>query len=550
MARWTDFLQRLRGDARDAERQRWLAILGLNRRLATADSRAAVLTVLVDEAVRLFGAERGFLISRKPEHSAAEPSKAAGQPTGNVPAGICIDVARSLDREPVAHPERKLSLTIVQRVLEQGEGLYSEDAQTDSMTASQSVADLRLRSVLCMPLRVGEQVLGLLYLDHRFQAGAFGEQDLPWLMAFADQAAIVLHLHGLVAANQQQAEQLAEQNASLRATVAAQARVLSDTEPVPGRDQLRNAMAAMVGDSPALLRVLHVLDRVADTDLPVLLTGESGTGKEVAARALHQASARVRGAFVGVNAAAIQGELLASELFGHTKGAFTGADRERPGLLRQASGGTLFLDEVTEMDLELQAKLLRALEERKVRPVGSDREFGFDVRILAASNRDPQEAIRAGRLREDLYFRLAVVTVHLPPLRERADDFVLLTERFVQQFARESDLPAPELPPEFVAALRARSWPGNVRQLRNELQRVWALADGGPFQAQWLSPPGATEGAQASGVPTSLAELELWAIDRALEQAAGNKAEAARLLGIGRRTLYDKLASRDARRQK
>lgn len=525
MARWTDFLAKLRGDSRDGERQRWLAILGLNRQLATANSRAAVLTVLVDEAVRLFGAERGFLIAR----------------TEQAP-GFRVEVARSLDREPVANPERKLSVTIAQRVLEQGEGLYSEDAQTDSLTASQSVADLRLRSVLCMPLRVGDQVLGLLYLDHRFQSGAFGEDDLPWLMAFADQGAIVLHLHGLLAENRKQAEQLTEQNAGLRATVEAQARVLSDAEPVPGRAELRNAMPAMIGSSVALLRTMHVLDRVADTDLPVLLTGESGTGKEVAARTLHMSSARRRGQFVGINVAAIQGELLASELFGHVKGAFTGADRERPGLLRKAAGGTLFLDEVTEMDLELQAKLLRALEERKVRPVGSDREFSIDVRVIAASNREPRKAIADGRLREDLYFRLAVVTVHLPPLRERSDDLVELARHFVAQFAAEQSVPTPELSEDFLAALRARSWPGNVRQLRNELQRVWALSDGAALQPQWLSPPDELPATQAA--PTDLAQLEQWAIDRALEQAGGNKAEAARLLGIGRRTLYDKLANR------
>lgn len=525
MARWTDFLARLRGDAHDGERQRWLAILGLNRQLATADSLSAVLTVLVDEAVRLFGAERGFLLTR----ADAEP-------------GFRVEVARSLDREPVANPERKISATIAQRVLDQGEGLYSEDAQTDVLTASQSVADLRLRSVLCMPLRVGERVLGLLYLDHRFQAGAFGEQDLPWLMAFADQGAIVLHLHGLLQANRAQGEQLTEQNVGLRATVEAQARALSDAAPVPGRDQLRHAMPSMVGNSQALLRTMHVLDRIADTDLAVLLTGESGTGKEVAARALHQASARGRGQFVGINAAAIQGELLASELFGHTKGAFTGADRERPGLLRQAAGGTLFLDEVTEMDLDLQAKLLRALEEQKVRPVGSDREFSIDVRVIAATNRDPREAIQTGRLREDLYFRLAVVTVHLPPLRERGDDLVDLAKHFVRQFATEQNVSPPELSTEFLTALRARQWPGNVRQLRNELQRVWALADGGGLRAQWLSPE--VEEPAVQSAPTDLAQLEQWAIDRALERAGGNKAEAARLLGIGRRTLYDKLASR------
>ncbi|MCB9876073.1 MAG: sigma-54-dependent Fis family transcriptional regulator [Planctomycetes bacterium] len=526
--RWSDFLQRMRGDGRDAERQRWLAILQLNRHLAEAQGRAAVLTILVDDAVRLFGAERGFLIRVVDG------------------GGFRVEVARSFDREPIAQPQRKVSSTILQRVLEQGEGIFSEDAQSDSLTASQSVADLRLRSVLCMPLRAGGQVLGLLYLDHRFQAGAFGERDLPWLMAFADQGAIVLHLHGLLDENREQARRLAEQNRSLQETVAAQARALAEPA-VPGRDALRHPFPGLVGDSPALLRALHVLDRVAETELPVLLTGESGTGKELAARALHRGSRRT-GQFVAVNVAAIAGELLASELFGHTRGAFTGADRERPGLLRQAAGGTLFLDEVTEMDLELQAKLLRALEQRAVRPVGSDREFAIDARIVAATNRDPRRAIAEGRLREDLYFRLAVVTVHLPPLRERGDDVLAIAASVLAQLAEQRGVAPVALDAAMAQALCANPWPGNVRQLRNELQRVWALADGGPLRPELLTPPSSSvPGAPvdaAGAPPLCLADLERWAIERALERAGGNKAEAARLLGIGRRTLYDKLSSR------
>ena len=520
MPRWSDFLQRLRGDGRDAERERWLAILGLNRHLALADDRRAVLTVLVDEAVRLFGAERGFLITRAAE------------------GGFAVDVARSLDREPVAAAARKVSSTIVERVLERGEGVFSEDAQHDALTASQSVADLQLRSVLCMPLRVGDRVLGVLYLDHRFQSGAFSEGDLPWLMAFADQGAIVLHLHDLLDENRAQAAQLAEQNEGLRATVEAQARALADDAPLPGREEMANPMAGVVGDSAALRRALHVLDRVAETDLSVLLTGESGTGKEVAARALHEAGPRRSGPFVGINVAAIAGDLLASELFGHTKGAFTGADE-------QARGGTLFLDEVTEMDLDLQAQLLRALEQRAVRPVGSDAEQPFNVRIVAACNRDPLEAVAERRLREDLYYRLAVVSVHLPPLRERGDDLLLLARSFLSEWADERGVAAPVLPAEFVQALRARWWPGNVRELRNELQKVWALGRGAELRPEWLTPE--AEGAAAGEVPRDLASLEQWAIERALERAGGNKAEAARALGIGRRTLYDKLSSRRRR---
>ncbi|MCC7399660.1 MAG: sigma-54-dependent Fis family transcriptional regulator [Planctomycetes bacterium] len=528
MARWAHFLQRLRGDVTEVERQRMTAILGLNRSLVAAADRGAVLTVLVDEAVRLFGAERGFLVRRL----ADEP-------------GFAVEVARSLDREAVGNPERKLSRTVLHRAL-QGEGLFSADAQADDLSAAQSVADLRLRSVLCTPLRVGDDVLGVLYLDHRFQAGAFGERDLPWLMAFADQGALAVHLHGLLQQNRQQAAQLAEQNRSLQATVAAQAEALAAPAPTLTRAAFAHTFPGLIGDSPALLRVLHVLDRVVDTDLPVLLTGESGTGKEVAARALHAGGSRRRGSFVGVNVAAISEGLLESELFGHTKGAFTGADRDRVGLLRQAAGGTLFLDEITEMGPDLQARLLRALEQRRVRPVGGDREFAIDVRIVAATNRDPRQAMREGRLREDLYFRLAVVAVVLPPLRERLDDVVPLAEHFLDQLAREQGLPPVRVEGDLAAALRARTWPGNVRQLRNEMQRLWALAAGGPLQAGLLSPEPAGPVGAPGPVALDLAAVERWAIDRALQVARGNKAEAARLLGIGRRTLYDRLAERPA----
>jgi DNA-binding NtrC family response regulator len=525
MPRWTDFLQRLRGESRAEDRDRTLAILALNRQLANAAGRQQVLTVLVDEAVRLFGAERGFLVV-----------------AADAPPGFAVEVARSLDREPVANAARKVSTTIVRRALERGEGAFSEDAQTDDLGAAQSVADLRLRSVLSMPLRVGDRVLGCLYLDHRFRSRAFAERDLPWLMAFADQGAIVLHLHELLARNRAQAEALAAHNRSLQAAVAAQAEVLAAPAPVT-RATLRHQFPGLLGESPALLRALHVLDRVAATDLPVLLTGESGTGKELAARALHTAGPRRRGEFVAVNTAAIAPGLLESELFGHSRGAFTGAERDRVGLLRQAAGGTLFLDEVTEMDLDLQAKLLRALATGRVRPVGGDREFGIDVRVVAATNRDPGQAIADGRLREDLYFRLAVVTVHLPALRERAVDIVPLAQHFVAAIAREHGRAAPAIGPDLAAALRARPWPGNVRQLQNEMQRLWALAAGGPLTPDQLSPAAAAPAVGPGPDSLDLGRLERWAIAQALAAANGNKAEAARLLGIGRRTLYSKLGA-------
>ncbi|MBX3463868.1 MAG: sigma 54-interacting transcriptional regulator [Planctomycetes bacterium] len=528
MPRWTDFLHRLRGESRAEDRDRMRAVLALNRQLAAAAGRQQVLTVLVDEAVRLFGAERGFLVT----------------PAGAAP-GFQVEVARNLDREAVPNAARKVSRTILARALEQGEGLFSDDAQADELGAAASVADLRLRSVLSMPLRVGDRILGCLYLDHRFHAGVFSERDLPWLMAFADQGAIVLHLHELLAQNRAQAEALAAHNRSLQAAVAAQAEALAAPAPL-ARETLKHAFPGLLGEAPAFLRALQVLDRVAATDLPVLLTGESGTGKELAARALHAAGPRRRGEFVALNTAAIAEGLLESELFGHSRGAFTGAERDRPGLLRQAAGGTLFLDEVTEMDFDLQAKLLRALEAGVVRPVGGDREFGIDVRLVAATNREPRQAIADGRLREDLYFRLAVVTVHLPSLRERPEDVVPLAQHFLAAVAREQGAAPPAIAADLGAALRARPWPGNVRQLRNEMQRLWALAAGGPLSPALLSPADPEPAVGPRPDLLDLAQLERWAIERALAAAKGNKAEAARLLGIGRRTLYSKLGQRPA----
>lgn len=525
MSRWADFVQRLRGDSRDPDVGRALAILGLNRSLAAAENQKQVLTTLVDEAVRLFGAERGFLVLGAPGDGR-----------------YAVAVARSLDREPIANPERKISTTMLDRALA-GDGAFSEDAQVDPLGASQSIADLRLRSVLCVPLRAGEHVLGGLYLDHRFQAGAFAERDLPWLQAFADQGAIVLHLHRLLAENRAQQERLAAQNRELVQTVAVQAEAIAADEEQLSRADLAHPFPSLVGEAPSFVRALQVLDRVADTDLPVLFTGESGTGKSVAARALHLAGARKRGEFVAVNVAAIPESLLESELFGHVRGAFTGAEKDRLGLLRQASGGTLFLDEITEMSLELQARLLRALEERAVRPVGGDREHAVDVRVVAATNRDPMRAVAEGKLREDLYFRLAVVAVRLPALRERRSDLPRLVAHFLQRTAAPG-APPRVAPPELLAALRVRTWPGNLRQLENELQRLAALSGAAALRAELLTPEESSPAVAADLPSLDLAAVERWAIGRAMVAADGNKAEAARLLGISRGTLYGKLADR------
>jgi transcriptional regulator with GAF, ATPase, and Fis domain len=527
MARFSEFLARLRGGGgNEQDSKRLTAILSLNRELAKASDRKQVLVRLVDEAVRLFAAERGFVCV----------------PTDG-PPGFQVEVARNLDGENVPNPERKVSSTVVKRAFA-GQGVFSEDAQEGELQASQSVADLRLRSVLAMPLSAGGSAIGCLYLDHRFHTKAFDERDLPWLQAFADQAAIALHLHGLLAENLAQKDQLVEQNRALAATVQAQQEELSARGPVRARAELRHSFAALLGESPAMLATLALLDNCVDAEFSVLLWGESGTGKEIAARALHDEGPRRSGPFVAVNLAAMSPQLLESELFGHEKGAFTGADRARLGLFRQAQGGTLFLDEVADADLELQARLLRALEDRHVRPVGSDRTAPFDVRVIAATNRDPRAAVQEGRLREDLYYRLAVVSVRMPPLRERAGDAQRLAELFLAELAPAGS-PSAILPPALARELQRRAFPGNVRELKNLVQRLVAEASGGPLATSLpKEQPIASVGSSA---PSSfeLATIEQWAIARALDAAGGNKAEAARLLGIARRTLYSRLAERD-----
>ena len=286
--------------------------------------------------------------------------------------------------------------------------------------------------------------------------------------------------------------------------------------------------------------LLAVVDRVAGRDVSVLITGESGTGKELIARRIHAKSRRAAGPFVAVNCAALPESLAESELFGHEKGAFTGADRSRVGRFEEAVGGTLLLDEVGELTLALQAKLLRALEERVIRRVGGAADRTVDVRLVAATNRDLQEAVAGGGFRQDLFFRLAVVPLVLPPLRERPADIPLLARHLLTRLAARHGLSAAELTPEALAALQRHPWPGNVRELRNALERALVVKGGGALAAGDLL---LVDGVRDSAGTPSL-DREAWereAVLEALRQAGGNREEAAHLLGVSVRTLYYRL---------
>jgi two-component system response regulator AtoC len=304
----------------------------------------------------------------------------------------------------------------------------------------------------------------------------------------------------------------------------------------------------LLGTSPAMRAVYDLLERAAESDASVLITGESGTGKELVARALHERSRRSAGPFVAVNCSAIPETLLESQLFGHTKGAFTDARESRAGLFVQAHGGTLLLDEISEMPLALQPKLLRALQERTVRPVGSDVEVRFDVRIVAASNRDIEAAVEERRFREDLFFRIDVIRVAMPPLRARGGDALLLAQRFIEHFAQKDGKHVAGLSAAAAEKLLAYSWPGNVRELQNCVERAVALTRSEQIELSdlpekvraYTSSHVVVAGDDPSELP-SMEEVERRYVLRVLQAVGGNKVLAAKVLGFDRKTLYRKL---------
>jgi DNA-binding NtrC family response regulator len=312
---------------------------------------------------------------------------------------------------------------------------------------------------------------------------------------------------------------------------------------------LRRALSTMSGGTAPIFQslvmqtVVRTVERVAPSDISILITGESGTGKEVIADLLHALSPRSKGKIIKINCAALPRELIESELFGSVKGAFTGAHTDREGLFRQAEGGTLFLDEISEMPVDTQSKLLRVLQDQEVRPVGGKVSYKTNCRIVAATNRRTEEAIKDGKLREDLFYRISAISVHLPPLRERREDIMPLANAFLKRFVAQANRPIRGFTPEAVDRITGFEWPGNVRQLQNEVQRAVLLCEGGDIDSTDLSitsVPTDTEGVHDTNF-TLLEGVERNAIVQMLRETGGNKLETAKRLGIGRQTLYNKI---------
>ena len=408
-----------------------------------------------------------------------------------------------------------VSKTIIQRALDKRETLLFRDAAAEGLSEkSGSVMSLRIHSALASPLIAYGKPLGALQLSRSPDQRPFNDKDLKLF-------SVVTELIGMALINCQRREELETENQAMG-------------EIIKGR-------FSMLGNSPAIRKVFDTIEQTAGSTLTVLVQGESGTGKELVARAIHSRSPRKTGPFVAMNCAAVPESLAESEIFGHEKGAFTGADDRRIGCFERAHMGSLFLDEVGELSLPIQAKLLRVLEQGELVRVGGEKSVRVDVRLIAATNSDLEEQVRQGRFRQDLYFRLQVVTLPLPALRERKDDIPLLAEHFLSEYHESARHIPHRLSQDALERLTQYPWPGNVRQLKNAVIRAAVLSPNEELTARDFSFLVDVEGTSDPALPAPLADVEKNHIYQVLEYCNWKRERAAEILGIDRKTLFNKI---------
>jgi transcriptional regulator with GAF, ATPase, and Fis domain len=447
-------------------RQMIARLMQINRTIAAERDLPSLIRLILDSAIDVTGAERGFLLM----------PDASGSPT--------VVVARDFDTLSVPLEHMEFSSSIARKVLGGGESIFTISATSDARFATaRSVHELGLQSIICLPIRSPASVAGALYLEHRSaRALRLPPEERDLLHAFADQAAIALENARLLHENRQRLDEIEKLSQERERLLEKKTRALSEARRFlrSARDlfSAERTFRGIVGASAGMQRLFEAIRRLDESDVPVVISGESGTGKELVARAIHEGSARRGKSFVAINCGALPPPLLESELFGHVKGAFTGASTGRPGILSTASGGTLLLDEIAAMPLKMQVDLLRVLQESKVRPVGSNQEEKVDVRVLAASQAPLETLVETGRFREDLYYRLRVVAVHLPPLRERTEDIPLLADHFLSGLSVKLKSPKKVLSRKAMKFLMEYPWPGNVRELENAILGAWIMEEG------------------------------------------------------------------------
>ena len=498
------------GHAREMEAFR--RVVAFSKKLGEAREIPALLEALMDEVISLTGADKGFLVLIEEEDRGD-----AG--AARVPR---IKMARNLKGENLDEAVAQLSDSILKRAIETGEAIVVSDALTSTQfSSSESVMSLKLTSVMCVPLlRLGKAesgaeakpVFGAIYVGNNSVTSLFDEKSLELLTLFAAQASLLvqnaLHIDALTGENQGLKSEL-----------------------------LKSRYGELIGACEGMREVFKKIDKVARADISVLVTGETGTGKELIAREVHKRSPRARGPFVVINCGAIPENLLESELFGHVKGAFTGAVATRPGRFQQADKGTLFLDEIGELPLHLQVKLLRALQERQVTKIGDNRSEHVDIRVVAATHRNLEQMVKEGGFREDLYYRLNVVQIHLPPLRERGEDVVVIANFLLQKYADEYAKKIKGFTPKGLTAVRKYAWPGNVRQLENRLKRAIVLCEGRELRPEDLD-ISSEDLEDILPLDDALNRYRKRYIDEALERNGGNRTKTARELGVDPRTIF------------
>ena len=531
-------------------RDRGALFLRAARELSGKEERAALTRALVDQALQLTGAQRGLLVEVGAD---GEQTVREGR------------LAPDKDLQPA---ERRTSSTLVTQVAQTGEAVLVADARGDQLHGERpSVVELQVRSLLAAPVPIGRRARWVLVLEDRAAPGRFLPEDKDLLAELCALGGAALEAARLREESARQAGELRQRSEEIQRLNAALAAELNERREeldavkaaLKGREYelgVRSSYANIVGASPPMQRVFQLLEKVADSDVPVLVQGESGTGKELVARAVHFNSTRKDKAFLSINCAALPESLLEAELFGHVRGAFTGADRDKIGLFEAADGGTLFLDEVGDMPSSMQTKLLRALQEGEVRPLGSRTPRKVQVRVVSASNKDLRRLVEEGQFRADLFYRLNVVSLHLPALRERKDDLPLIVDHLLDKIAARSDGKRKGIDRKVVDHLLHYDWPGNVRELENELRRLVALS-GARITERDLSPH-IRQGVQAAQRTAELGDaaqqldgsetlkeriegFERRLLVAALRDNEHNKTRTAKLLGLSRYGFLKKL---------
>jgi len=474
------------------------ALVEVSAEINSIQNLESLLSRILEIAIKQLSAERGFVLLKEGEDEELVPKASRTDESG-----------KSADSS-------EISSTAIESVIKAQKPILTFDALTDEQfDQSHSVVMQKIRSIACVPLEIKGTLIGAIYIDSRGQKARFNQKSLDFLAAFANQAGIAIENARLLASLRQENEVLKEEVK----------RIYSFKE--------------LVGSSKSMQPVFDIIKKVLDNSTTVLIVGETGTGKELIARAVHYNGMSKDSPFIPVNCAALPENLLESELYGYKKGAFTGATADKKGLIEVANSGTLFLDEIAEIPMSLQAKLLRFLQEKEIMPIGGAFPKKVDVRIIAATNRNLADEVRDGRFREDLYYRLSIIPIELPPLRERKSDIPLLAEHFLQKFSTATGKRLDGFAPDVMGSLQSYGWPGNVRELENAIERAVVLSSGEQIQGSDVIVRGIQQQDRIDSGMT-LDDVSRILLLKTLRSCEGNKTHTAEMMGVSLRWVHYK----------